>query len=170
MKHRIVDKEAFWLVGFKTRVPLVYEGPNEAIDEFERNLDPKSIQKLVGFSDTDPTGPLAVTDNIDEPGTEGSELDYWRAVATTGPAPQQSLEGLESVEIPARLWVVFDTEGKFPEALQHMWADAATEWFPANPYRWARGPELLSVQPEPGGTHGRGQLWIPIEPNENPPL
>ncbi|WP_017198841.1 GyrI-like domain-containing protein [Arthrobacter sp. M2012083] len=73
------------------------------------------------------------------------------------PAP----EGSESLQVPADLWVVFVTEGKFPEVLQGMWADAATEWFSASPYRWAPGPEMLSVQVESGGVRGRGQLWIP---------
>lgn len=159
MKHRIVDKEAFGLVGLKTRVPLVYEGPNPAIEEFDRNLDPAVVHQLAAMSDTEPTGTLAVTDNVDESRAEGSELDYWRAIATS----QQAPEGFDYLPIPAGLWVIFETEGKFPEALQYLWADAATEWFPANPYRWAPGPEMLSVQAEPDATHGRGQLWIPIE-------
>ncbi|GAB3543484.1 AraC family transcriptional regulator [Arthrobacter tecti] len=159
MKHRIVKKEAFRLIGVRTRVGLVYEGPNADIEEFERSLDPSVRSRLADLSDGEPTGSLAVTDNIEEPGTEGSVLDYWRAVASSQPAP----DGFESQEVPAGMWVVFEAEGKFPEALQHLWANAATEWFPANPYRWAPGPQLLSVQPEPDGVSGRGQLWLPIE-------
>ncbi len=159
MKHRIEDKPAFRLIGLKARVPLVHEGPNNAIIEFQRGLDPSITKRMLEFADTEPSGPVSVTDNIDEQRTEGSELDYWHAVASSKQAP----EGFESLEVPAGLWVVFETEGKFPEVLQRMWADAATEWFPANPYRWAPGPEMLSVHVEPGGTHGRGQLWIPIE-------
>jgi AraC family transcriptional regulator len=162
MKHRIVDKAAFRLIGLKARVPLVHEGPNQAIIEFQRSLDPAVTKRLLEFADADPTGPLSVTDNIDERRAEGSELDYWHAVASSKP-PQ---EGFHTLEVPAGLWVVFETEGKFPDVLQRMWADAATEWFPANPYRWAPGPEMLSVHVEPGGAHGRGQLWIPIEREE----
>jgi AraC family transcriptional regulator len=87
-------------------------------------------------------------------------VDYWRAAATTRPAP----EGLDCLEVAAGHWVVFETEGAFPEVLQRLWADAAAEWFPANPYRWAPGPQLLTVDPDPGGATGRGRLWIPIEP------
>ncbi|MFJ6456368.1 helix-turn-helix domain-containing protein [Paenarthrobacter sp. NPDC091669] len=163
MKHRIEDKSAFRLIGLKARVPLVHEGPNQAIIDFQRGLDPAVTQRLVGLSDTEPAGPLSVTDNIDEQRSEGSGLDYWHAVASSQPAP----EGFAAMDVPAGLWVVFETEGKFPEVLQSMWADAATEWFPANPYRWAPGPELLSVQVEAGGTHGRGQLWIPVEREES---
>ncbi|MDI2034916.1 AraC family transcriptional regulator [Paenarthrobacter nitroguajacolicus] len=159
MKHRIVDKAAFRLIGKKARVPLVHEGPNQAIIDFQRSLEPTLTRQMLEWADTDPSGPLSVTDNIDEQRTEGSKLDYWHAVASTQAAP----EGFDSREVPAGQWVVFEAEGKFPEVLQSMWADAATEWFPANPYRWAPGPEMLSVQVEANGTHGRGQLWIPVE-------
>ncbi len=159
VKHRIIEKPAFTLVGVGTRVPLIHEGENAAIAEFERSIDPTIRTQLAELSDQEPSGSVAVTVNIDEPRAEGSWLDYWRAVATTRPTPA----GLESLDVPAGLWVVFQAEGDFPEALQQLWADAATEWFPANPYRWAPGPELLSVGSDEGGTSGSGQLWIPIE-------
>ncbi|XKH54288.1 AraC family transcriptional regulator [Citricoccus nitrophenolicus] len=159
VKHRIIEKAAFTLVGVNTRVPLIHEGDNAAIADFERSIEPDLRTQLAELSDQEPAGSVAVTVNIDEPRAEGSFLDYWRAVATTRPTPA----GLGSLDVPAGLWVVFDTEGDFPEAPQQLWADAATEWFPANPYRWAPGPELLSVQSDEGRTSGRGQLWIPIE-------
>ena len=165
MKHQIVKKEAFRLIGLRTRIRLIYEGPNPGIEAFERGLDPSVRPRLAELSDTEPLGLVAVTENIEEPETEGSELDYWRAAASSQPVP----EGFDSKEVPAGLWVVFETEGKFPEALQKLWADAAAEWFPANPYLWAPGPQLLSVQPEPDGSRGRGQLWIPIEAKTAPP-
>ncbi len=162
MKHRIVSKDAFRLVGRKARVRIVHEGPNPDIEQFERGLDPAVRPLLEELSDTEPRGLLSVTDTIERPEEEGSEVDYWRAAATSRPAP----EDLDSLEVPAGRWVVFEAEGAFPEALQRLWADAAAEWFPANPYRWAPGPQLLSVQPDPGGTSGRGRLWIPVEPAE----
>jgi AraC family transcriptional regulator len=160
MKHRIVSKDAFRLVGRKARVRIVHEGPNPDIEQFERSLDPAVRPLLESLSDTDPRGLLSATDTIEQPGEEGSRVDYWRAAATTRPAP----EGLDCLEVAAGRWVVFETEGAFPEVLQRLWADAAAEWFPANPYRWAPGPQLLTVDPDPGGGTGRGRLWIPIEP------
>ncbi|MBG6180904.1 GyrI-like domain-containing protein [Arthrobacter sp. CAN_A1] len=159
MKHRIVEKDELLLVGFKTRIPMVHDGPNLAIQEFERGLDSAAKDRLSELSEGDPAGRLSVTGSIDAQRSDGSDVDYWHAVATTQPVPDE----FESLKVPAGLWVVFEAEGKFPESLQHLWADAATEWFPANPYRWAPGPEMLSVQPAPGGAGGRGQLWIPIE-------
>ena len=96
MKHSIVNKEAFGLVGFKTRIPLIHKGPNPAIEEFERKFGPAEVHQLAAMSDIEPTGTLALTDNIVEQRTEGSELDYWHAVATSQPAP----EGFNYLHVP----------------------------------------------------------------------
>ncbi len=48
MKHRIEDQPAFRLIGLKARVPLVHEGPNQAIIDFQRGLDPRCHQAIVG--------------------------------------------------------------------------------------------------------------------------
>lgn len=70
-----------------------------------------------------------------------------------------------SLNVDAGLWAVFSNEGPFPEAMQQMWAAAGTEWFPANPYEWADGPEILRVADldVEAGTC-RGELWLPITP------
>lgn len=160
MRHRIVEKDAFTIVGVTERVPMVHEGPNTAIEEFNRGLDRSRIGALKNLSDGAPAGLVSVTDSIAEDRAEGSELDYWLGVVTSLEAP----DGFSQLEVPAGTWVVFEAEGAFPDALQRMWADAATEWFPANPYRWAPGPEILRSQPEDDAwTRGRGELWLPVE-------
>ena len=57
MKHRIEDKSAFRLIGLKARVPLVHEGPNQAIIDFQRGLDPAVTQHLVGLCGHGSGGP-----------------------------------------------------------------------------------------------------------------
>lgn len=175
MRHRIVEKEAFRIVGFTERVPLVHEGPNAAIEEFTRSLDPARMAELKGLSgqesggddpfaveptSVEPTGVVSATVSIDADRADGSMLDYWLGVVTTAEAP----DGFAQLDVPAGTWVVFDTEGPFPEVLQRMWADAATEWFPANPYRWSPGPEILRSRPaDDDWSRGSGQLWLPVE-------
>ncbi len=110
------SKEAFVLVGFRTRVPLIYEGPNQSIEQFEQNLDKAATHRLLAISNVDPAGALSVTGNISEHRTEGSELDYWHAVATSQPAP----EGFDRLDVPAGLWVVFETQGTSPKVLQYL--------------------------------------------------
>lgn len=156
--YRIIDSDTFRLAGFCTRVPLVHSGANTAIEGFEKGLDRDAVARLHRLPNTEPTGQLGVSVNIDDPATEGSMLDYWHAVATTDAVPDE----FDALDVPAGLWVVFDTTGKFPEALQQLWATAAAEWFPANPYLWAPGPQILKVE-YISDTECRGELWLPIE-------
>lgn len=159
MKHRIVDMHAFTLAGLSATVPVIHSGPNPHIIEFERSITAEMRQRIADLNDVEPTGLFSVTANGDPEGREGSEVDYWRAAATSQPVPGD----LESMNVPAGRWVVFDAAGAMPEAAQRLWADAAAEWFPANPYRWAPGPQLLAVDLVPGGAEGSAVLWIPIE-------
>lgn len=163
MRYRIVEKEAFRLVGPRTRVPLVQEGPNPAVIAFTKGLGRAVLEEVARLSDQEPRGVLSVTAGIDPAREEGSELDYYQAAATSAPAP----EGMEVLEVPAGTWVVFPFEGpsgSFPESLQRMWADAFAQWFPSHPsYRTAEGPELLRVEYGEDPTSAEGDLWLPVE-------
>ncbi|MBB1261344.1 AraC family transcriptional regulator [Streptomyces sp. OF8] len=159
MRYRIVEKEAFRVVGPRARVPLVYEGVNPAIEEFVRGIPSESVGRLEELSDGEPSGIVAVCDGMDESRAEGTELDYYHGVVTGAPAP----EGAAELAVPAGTWVVFENEGPFPSALQEMWRDSYADWFPSNPYRTVPGPELLRVELSEDGTRARGELWLPVE-------
>ena len=49
MRYRIVRKDAFRLVGRKARIPLVYEGPNQAMIEFEQNLGRQERERIAAL-------------------------------------------------------------------------------------------------------------------------
>jgi|SRR5690625_345615 len=151
--YRIEDKEAFNLVGFNTVVPLIHLGDNAAIQRFERDLDPAAVQTLHNLSNIAPLGALSATEYLDD----DTQVRYWHAVATT-----TADESFQTKPIPAGQWVVFTTEGQVPEAFQQLWATAAAEWFPANPYEWAPGPQLLKTKLNAQGNFGQAELWIPI--------
>jgi AraC family transcriptional regulator len=160
MRYRIVAKPTFRLVGRRTRVPLVHLGPNPAITEFERTLAPAVREQIAALADQEPRGPLSVTDAIDETRAEGTELDYWHAAATSAETPA----GLDELEVPAGSWVVLETSGPVPEAIQYLWRDAYVEWFPSNPWRARPGPELLRTRLSEDGSHAEAELWLPVEP------
>lgn len=161
MDYRIIEKPGFYLTGFRTQVPLVHTGPNEAIINFEKSLDPAAKAALIKLNDTEPSGQLSISTEIEDPTTEGTLLDYWHAAATTQATNDPRFDQLV---VPAGTWVVFETEGPYPEAMQQMWADAATEWFPANPYHWAPGPQMLHVDYDQDVARARAELWLPITP------
>ena len=156
--YRIIEKRAFHLVGYNTQVPIVALGANETVQDFERSLNPAALTTLHELSNVEPLGALSATEYLND---DDAQVIYWHAVATTT-VPTATDEAFQTQTVPAGSWVVFTTEGKVPEAFQQLWATAAAEWFPANPYEWAPGPQLLKTQLNERGDSGQAELWIPI--------
>ncbi|MET9437914.1 AraC family transcriptional regulator [Streptomyces sp. NPDC006551] len=160
MRYRVVDKAGFTVVGLKARVPLVHTGPNQAIMDFVRGIDPRTLERLEKLSDQEPHGIVAVCDDLDPSRAEGTELDYHHGVITSVAAP----EGTTTLAVPAGTWAVFTTSGPAPQAIQELWRDVFTEWFPSNPYRGRPGPEILRTRLSPDRTEAEAELWLPVEP------
>jgi AraC family transcriptional regulator len=159
MRYRILDKKEFRVVGRKARVPLVHEGVNPAIAGFIRGIGPEVLRRLAALSDQEPQGVVGVSDQLDPSRAEGTELDYYHAVVTGADAP----EDMDVLEVPAGTWAVFESSGPFPQALQYLWRDVYTLWFPSNPYRSRPGPEILRVRVSEDGARADAEVWIPVE-------
>ncbi|GAA1189039.1 AraC family transcriptional regulator [Streptomyces hebeiensis] len=159
MRYRVVEKEQFHVVGKKVRVPLVHEGMNPRIAEFIRGIDKETMRRITALSDQEPEGILGVSDDIDPSRAEGTELDYYHAVVTGSAGP----EDLDALVVPAGTWAVFENSGPFPQALQYLWRDVYTQWFPSNPYQSRPGPEMLRTRLSRDSAHADAELWIPVE-------
>ncbi|MEU8132646.1 AraC family transcriptional regulator [Streptodolium elevatio] len=159
MRYRLVEKDAFNLVGRKARVPLVHEGMNPAIVEFMRGLDPAEVRRIEELSDQEPHGLVNVSDDLADSRAEGTELDYYHGVVTGAAVP----DGLDALPVEAGTWAVFAHSGPFPETLQYLWRDVFTQWFPSNPYRSRPGPEIVSTRLSDDGAYADAELWIPVE-------
>ncbi|MET9505836.1 AraC family transcriptional regulator [Streptomyces sp. NPDC006622] len=162
MRYRVVDKADFSVVGLRARVPLVHAGPNHAIIDFVRGIDPQILERLEQLSDQEPHGIVSVCDDLDPSRAEGTELDYHHGVITSLAAP----EGTTALAVPAGTWAVFTTSGPAPQAVQELWRSVFTEWFPSNPYRSRTGPEILRMRLSPAGTEADAELWLPVEPEQ----
>lgn len=159
MRYRVVDRPDFSVVGLKARVPLVHLGPNQEIIDFVRGIDPQTLERLEKLSDQEPQGIVAVCDDLDPSRAEGTELDYYQGVVTSAAAP----DGTVVLPVPAGTWAVFTTSGPAPQAIQGLWRDVFTEWFPSNPYRSRPGPEILRTRLSPDRTEADAELWLPVE-------
>ncbi|WP_225828583.1 AraC family transcriptional regulator [Streptomyces naphthomycinicus] len=159
MRYRVVDRPDFNVVGLKARVPLVHRGPNQAIMDFARGIDQRLLGRLERLPDQEPRGIVSVCDDLDPSRAEGTELDYYQGVVTSASAP----EGTTALAVPAGTWAVFTTSGPAPEAIQELWRDVFTQWFPSNPYRSRPGPEILRTLMSPGTTEAEAELWLPVE-------
>ncbi|MCX4633328.1 AraC family transcriptional regulator [Streptomyces sp. NBC_01443] len=159
MRYRVVDRPDFSVVGLKARVPLVHAGPNQAIIDFVRGIDRQILGRLEKLSDQEPQGIVAVCDDLDPSRAEGTELDYYQGVITSAAAP----DGTTVLPVPAGVWAVFTTSGPAPQAIQELWRDVFTQWFPSNPYRSRPGPEILHIRLSSDGTEADAELWLPVE-------
>ncbi|EFL33841.1 helix-turn-helix domain-containing protein [Streptomyces viridochromogenes DSM 40736] len=161
MHYRVVDRPSFTVTGFKARVPLIHSGPNQAIIDFVRGLDKQALERLGKLSDQEPHGIVAVCDDLDPSRAQGTQLDYYQGVITSSPVPAP--EGTTALPVPPGTWAVFTTSGPAPQAVQELWRDVFTEWFPSNPYRSRPGPEILRTELSADGSEADAELWLPVE-------
>ena len=162
MDTRITDKPAFRLVGHSARVPLIHEGANPHIQAFIASLPPDEHARLKSLSNTEPSGLLQVSADVDPDYAEGSELTYLHGVARSGDVPVPA--DLDGIDVSAGSWAVFRTAGPYPEALQATWAATATDWFPSNPWMLREGPSIVAVLDRADDfSSATTELWLPVE-------
>ncbi|MEL7569783.1 MAG: AraC family transcriptional regulator [Eubacteriaceae bacterium] len=160
MNYRIVEKESFKLVGFKKRVPVIFEGVNSEIAKMTELLTPEVIKQLKGISDVEPTGIISASTNFpDGRMQEKGELDHYIGVGTSS----DETAGFDVLQIDACIWAVFESIGPYPETLQNIWGRIYSEWFPSSGYEAIEGPEILwNESPDTRNPKYRSEIWIPV--------
>jgi AraC family transcriptional regulator len=160
MNYRIVEKEAFSIVGLKKRVPLVFEGVNPEIAAMWQSLTPEMIQQLKSLSNIEPSGLISASTNFSERTIENSELDHYIGSATT----DVCAENLSELKVAPSTWAVFEAVGPFPETLQNVWGRIYSEWFPSSSYEQTEGPEILwNADKDTTSPTFRSEIWVPVK-------
>ncbi|QPA31468.1 AraC family transcriptional regulator [Thermaerobacillus caldiproteolyticus] len=160
MNYRIVEKEAFRIVGIKKRVPIIFKGVNPEIASMWKSLDDEKINKLKKLSNVEPLGLIQASTNFSEGRMEEKgELDHYIGVATTKECPAEFTQ----LEVPASTWAVFEAIGPFPDTLQDVWGRIYSEWFPTSNYEQIEGPEILSIgSKDLTSPTVKCEIWIPV--------
>ncbi len=162
MHTRIAERPAFRLVGHAARVPLIHHGVNLRIQQHIAALPASEHARLKALSDTEPTGLLQVSADVDPDYTEGSELSYLHGVAIGDDSAAP--DDLDVIQVPAGTWAVFRIDGPYPATLQEAWAATATDWFPSNPWRLRPGPSIVAVLDRTDDfSRATCELWLPVE-------
>lgn len=161
MNYRIVEKDAFRIIGIMKRVSIQFEGVNSEISKLHQQLTPKSIAQLKSLSNTQPSGIINASTNFSEGRMrEQGELDHYIGVATTGDCPADFVQ----LEVAASTWAVFTAVGPFPVTLQNTWGRIYAEWFPSSNYEAAPGPEILwNESPDTSSPTYKSEIWIPVK-------
>ncbi|TGB03518.1 AraC family transcriptional regulator [Halobacillus salinus] len=160
MNYRIVEKEAFSIIGLKKRVPIIFNGVNPEIAAMWKSLDEQKINDLKSLSDIEPSGLISASTNFSEGRfQEEGELDHYIGVASTKECP----ESFSKLDVEASTWAVFEAVGPFPETLQDVWGRIYSEWFPSSTYEQVNGPEILwNEQKDTSAQDFRSEIWIPV--------
>lgn len=159
MDYRIIEKEAFSIVGLRKRVTLQYNGVNPEIAAMWASLTPEDVVELKALSAIEPRGFLSGSLNFSEGRGEGTELDQ-----VIGVAMDKTYEGKWQVlPVEPSTWAVFTVRGKFPGALQSVWGRIYSEWFPMSGYEQGEGPEILwNEGKDMENPQFHSEIWIPV--------
>ena len=160
MNYRIVEKGPFKIVGFKKRVPIIFNGVNPEIAKMTELLTPEVIKKLKALSNVEPTGIISASANFSEGRMEEKgELDHYIGVATSSDETAE----FDVLKVEDSTWAVFESIGPFPETLQNVWGRIYSEWFPSSGYEAVPGPEILwNESQDTKDPNYRSEIWIPV--------
>ncbi|MEY2373545.1 AraC family transcriptional regulator [Lysinibacillus capsici] len=160
MNYRLEQKEAFHIVGLMKRVPIVFQGENQAITEMARSLTMEDIGHLKKLANVEPMGIIQASTNFSESRMEEKgELDHYIGVATT-----ETSHHFSQLDVPACTWAVFEAVGPFPQTLQETWGRIYAEWFPSSGYEQVAGPEIVRhTSTDFSSPTFTSEIWIPLQ-------
>lgn len=162
MNYRIVEKPAFKVIG-KTKTHSIDESQNKnTIPDFWDKVHRTGIIETLLKNASDKTYVFGIC--YGNTHTNKETFDY--SIAVECDENITVPEGYTVNEIPARTWIVVECTGAMPEAIQKLWHEICTEFFPVSEYK----PTYeMDIEAYPTGdmtsSDYRCQIWIPIEKN-----
>ena len=161
MEYRICDMPAFRFAGVMARVPMQFEGENPAISELARGITSAQREELHRLQNLEPRRMVNASWNSDTDFQEESgSLTHLIGVLTTRPADEVGA-GLQALEAPAGTWVVFPSDGPFPEAMQQSTASIYGTWLATAPYE-LDGFRMFSFSRVRADGTAYSEVWVPV--------
>lgn len=161
MECRIVDKPAFNLAGVSRRVPMQFEGVNNAIVELARSITDKQRAEMHRLQNMEPYEIVNASYDADAGFLkEEGGLTHLIGVLTTSGDVGGSLA---KVPVEACTWAVFPNEGPFPETLQNTMARVYSEWLPVSGYEVLNLPTFsFTRMDENKDNYAYSEVWTPV--------
>lgn len=152
MKYRIVEKEAFNIVGVKYEVEMVDEILTPAYEEMLTAISDKTMKELASLSDKEPYGIVHASVNYEEDEKGRATFNQYIGAVMT----KEVLGAYSSLEVPSLLWAIFEVDGEWTQ-VEEQWQRIYSEWLPSSSYELAEGPEILASQDQ------KSEIWICIK-------
>ena len=161
IKHRIVEKPAFDVIGQKI---WISGQDNKLFGQFWAQCrTDKLFERFEQLSDNQP-GPQTESSVLGISCVENDPTNraFYYMIAIEKPTSQ--LGDLETYHVPASRWAVFECTGKVPEAIVKSEMYAFMEWLPSSQYEHANAPEMEVYFPGNDGSSEDSycEFWLPI--------
>ena len=151
MDYRIVQKEAFRIVGVRTPISTDVEVNFKCVPAFWQEVAQKGfIQQILELMNAEPKGLLGAS------ACEGEKHFYYIAVATDKAIPDNMFE----YTVPASTWAIFTGSGS-PGSIADLQKRIFSEWLPTSGYEWAESSDI-EVYLDDNPTDMKYEVWLPI--------
>lgn len=161
MQCIITEKPAFYLAGVCKRVPMQFEGVNNAIVELAMSITQLQREEMHALQDIEPREVVNASYDADAAFLkEEGELTHLIGVLTT---KEEVSDCLDKIAIPACTWAVFPNEGPFPATLQSTMASIYAEWLPASDYEVVDLPSFSFTKMDAKKQgYAYSEVWTPV--------
>ena len=165
MEVRIKEMSAFTIAGVSRRVPMQFEGVNNAIVELAESITEEQRNEMHRLQNIEPKQIVNASYDADENFLkEEGGLTHTIGVLTT---ERDISPALDTVSIDAHTWAVFPNEGEFPETLQNTMARTYSEWLPSSNYEVVDAPSFsFTLMDDEKENHAYSEVWIPVKGTE----
>lgn len=161
MDYKIVEMPAFKFAGVSKRVPMQFEGVNQAIVDLANSITQEQREAMHALQNIEPRELVNVSYEHDyQFMKDEGELTHLIGVLTT---EDEVSDLLDVLEVPAYTWAVFPNEGPFPDTLQQTYARIYSEWLPASDYEVIQAPAFSFTkfnEDQPGDAYS--EVWMPV--------
>lgn len=161
MDYKIVEMPAFKFAGISKRVPMQFEGVNNAIVELANSITQEHREAMHTIQNIEPYEVVNVSyEHEHNFMKDEGELTHLIGVLTT---EENVSEILDIIEVPAYTWAVFPNEGPFPETLQQTYARTYSEWLPVSNYEVIQAPGFSFTKMDEGNkNYAYSEIWMPV--------
>lgn len=161
MEFKIEKKEKFNIVGVSKRVPIQFEGENNAILELAQSITEQQRNKMHQLADLYPHQVLNVSYDFDDGFLE--EKGYLTHMIGFATTKENTFDGLEQLSIEESLWAIFPNQGPFPVTLQETTAKIYSEWLPSSGYEVADIPGISFTKHNGTSENVYSEIWMPVK-------
>ncbi len=153
MKYKIIEKEAFTVVGKSLRTTQEENMKEGSISQFwGRSYDNGVVRSLCALEPNKPLLGMCYNDEAD------GHFSYLIGVESN-----KSIDTFDTLKISKAKWAVFESIGPLPGAIQNVWKDIFQNFLPSSPYDHAPMPDF-ELYPDSNlqSEDYFCEVWIPI--------